>query len=289
VLKLVRYAAVLGLLAGATLITVPPATAGQAGSPRAVTPMACGTMTTAAVFGGYRARMVCESRQIDGFGTTTAAAQNNAWQLQSVSAQTGVYCMTAQLPRSVDGGYRVSLACNSHAVDGNGTTLTDAGHNAYRLALIGGQSGNYCSTAGLQRPSGGFRLTLSCNSRAVENYGNTLTTAATNVTGLAQVGADTGVWCGYTTVGPVAGGSRITMSCNSRAVHGLGSDLNGAATNAYGFAILAGHYGKDCASSGSQVISGGYRATFTCTPGGVETGQGSTLSIAANNAFVAAQ
>ncbi len=289
-----RLVASAGLLVVGSLITITPAATAAPAVPaavtaRAVTPMACGAMSTGAVFGGYRSRMVCDSRQIDGFGTTAAAAQQNVNAMYSVAVQTGSYCMTAQLPRGVDGGYRVSMACNSRAVDGHGTTLTDAGNNASSLALLGGRTGIHCMAANLQRPTGGFRLALACNSRAVENHGSTLTAAASNVTGLAQIGGDTGVWCASASLGPVAGGQRTTLSCNSRAVHGMGSDLTAMGGNAYGFAVLSAYHGRHCGSSGSQPITGGYRATFTCVPSGTFSGQGATLSVAAANALSMAQ
>jgi hypothetical protein len=274
-------------LAGLLVVGVLSAPAATAAPDRAVAPMACGTVTTGAVFGGYRSRMICEGKQLDGFGTTTGAAQANVNNLHQAALATGVYCYTNPVPQGVSGGYRVISSCNNRRVDAFGTTLTDVGNNLHGLVYVAGD-GVFCGYTTLEVPTGGYRLRMACNNTAVDAHGSTLTAAASHSVAMAALAGDYGVFCLYNTYSTIGGGYRIAMACNNRAVAGAGTTLTDAANNVHNFAHLYATTGRYCGGAGWENIPGGLRVTMLCYPtGGYRYGTGTTITQAANNAYFA--
>lgn len=281
-LRALRFLSLTGLLVVGMLST--PAAAAPAPD-RAV--MSCGAVSTGAVFGGYRSRMICEGKQLDGFGTTTSAAQANVDNLHQAALNTGVYCFTNPVPQGVSGGYRITSSCDNKRIDAFGTTLTDVGNNLYGLVYVAGD-GVYCGYTTLEVPTGGYRLRMSCNNTAVDAHGSTLTSAASHSVYMAGLAGDYGVYCLYGTYSTIGGGFRIGMSCNNRAVAGAGTTLTDAANNVYNFAYLFATTGRYCGGATWENIPGGLRVTMACSPtGGYRYGTGTTITQAANNAYVA--
>ena len=288
--RALRYLVVAGLLVLGTVAAAPATAAAPTAAAQArATPLACGGVTTGAVFGGYRSRMVCNSTLLDGFGTTAAAAQQNLNSMYNVATWTGVYCSTGTLPQPVSGGYRVTLTCNNKRVDGLGTTLTDVGNNLYLLADVAGDTGLYCGYTVVGAPVGGYRLEQSCNNLRVDGYAGTLTGAGSNGAAFARLAGQFGVYCYTATFQSVGGGFRIGLACNSRAVAGAGNTVTDAANNMYNFANLFATTGRYCGGAGYENVPGGKRVTMTCYPtGGYRIGEGATITIAAQNAYYAA-
>jgi hypothetical protein len=284
VLRALRMLSLAGLLAVGVL-SAPSAVAGAAPG-GGVTAMSCGTITTGAVFGGYRARMICEGKQLDGFGTTAGAAQTNVNNLHQAALDTGVYCYTNPVPQGVSGGYRVISSCNNKRIDSFGTTLSDVGNNLQGLVYVAG-SGVFCGYTTLEVPTGGYRLRMSCNNTAVDAHGSTLTDAASHSVAMAGLAGSYGVFCLYNTYSTIGGGYRIAMACNNRAVAGAGTTLTDAANNVYNFAYLFALTGRYCGGAGWENIPGGLRVTMLCYPtGGHRYGTGTSITQAANNAYI---
>jgi hypothetical protein len=283
VLRALKILSLTGLLV-VGMSSAPSATAAPA---REVTVMACGTVTTGAVFGGYRSRMICEGKQLDGFGTTASAAQANVNNIHQAALNTGVYCYTNPVPQGVSGGYRITSACNNKRIDAFGTTLTDVGTNLYGLVYAAG-GGVFCGYTTLEVPTGGYRLRMACNNTAVDAHGSTLTAAAVNSVNMAALAGDFGVYCLYVTYSTIGGGFRIGLACNNHAVAGAGTTLSDAGNNVYDFAHLYATTGRYCGGAGWENVPGGLRVKMVCYPtGGTRYGTGTTITQAANNAYIA--
>lgn len=271
---------------------VAPATAAGAVPAAGVAAVTCVDYAPAAVFGGYRAQSVCDSRAVHGFGTTAADATLNRRDMQYLAISYGMYCATGTLPQSVDGGYRIGWACNSRSIQSVGTTLKWAANNGFVLAEIAAQKNVYCLDAVVNRPAGGFRLQMACNSRAVENYGTTLTDAGVNVSRLARIAGDTGYFCGYASFTPLYGAYRLTLTCNSQwATQAWGDNLSEMGRNTNKFVTMGAYpeYNKRCATvTIHNAPNNQYRAVASCTPGGAYEGYGSTIGQASYAAYYVA-
>ncbi|MEV7099604.1 hypothetical protein AB0M80_42945 [Amycolatopsis sp. NPDC051045] len=157
-----RCLGALGALAVAGGSTVAaPATADAAES--------CSAYTNRAVLGGYEQTLTCTGsyfRVVAGLGTTLSDASAEATALVQDPAIAGLKCSSSDGGSTQLGGFGVTLQCNTPAgivfLQGMGTTLTDAAHEAHALAQVYATTHQLCTDYSSTPVTGGFSVALQC-------------------------------------------------------------------------------------------------------------------------------
>jgi hypothetical protein len=209
----------------------------QAQAPAATQAAADCRATNSTVAGGYRVHLACGfDGSFDGFGSTLAAANQEALLLYQLSAVKGVECSGWKI-RGVSGGYEVSLSCDYAllSVVGFGSNLTAAASNGRKLAELYADTEVECSGWKIRGVSGGYEVSLSCDYAllSVSAYGSNLTDAATEGLLLAKLYSETGKECSGTDIKSASGGYKVVLKCGfGDYPEGVASTLTGAAQNA---------------------------------------------------------
>ncbi|MDQ7811008.1 hypothetical protein Q5425_45410 [Amycolatopsis sp. A133] len=181
----------LGVL-GALAVAVGSAVAGPTVAEAADT---CTANTNRAVLGGYEQSLSCYGsyyRVVYGLGTTLSDAFAEATALVQDPAIAGLRCTSDNAGDTELGGFSVRLRCNPPAglvvIEGMGTTLTDAAHEAHTLAHVYAASNQLCTDSMTSPVTGGFSVTVQCITPAgmyfVTGTGTKLTAAAAAARGL---------------------------------------------------------------------------------------------------------
>jgi hypothetical protein len=147
-----------------------------------------------------------------------------------------------------------------------------------------------CSAESSRPVTGGYDVSIFCSGAGfVHGFGSTLTDANLAALQLYQLYADTGVNCSGESVRPILGGYDLSIFCTGAGfVHGFGSSLTDAATEARLLATLYATRGRNCSDQTVRGVSGGYDVSLFCTGLGFVHGVGSTLTGAAGVARLTA-
>jgi hypothetical protein len=206
------------------------------------------------------------------------------------------------------GGFVLYRTCDGHRISGMGTYINDATNNlaGFTALLDEGVSCVYASqingTAGAFEPSFGCSVLAEATGRAsnIVGLGTTVTDAANNVLGLAQILAGSGYRCSLADLAAVPGGFVPRLGCGQRQasgeigiahnIGGVGSTSTDAAENARAFAELYVTRAIQCQTSSSNIQLDGlvFSVSFTCTGRSV-IGYGSTLTSAGADALLQAK
>jgi len=143
---------------------------------------ACTAQGSGAVPGGYAVTIYCNGPgYIDGYGSTLADANAEAYALYDIYVRTHVSCY-GRGEGTIYGGYVVQLYCNGAGyLKSYGSTLTEAADEARGLTDLYFATHRACTGFGGDSvPGSYFSITLACSGGVgfVKGVGDTLTAAA---------------------------------------------------------------------------------------------------------------